>query len=175
MNPAQRDAYLNALGIQQWVPRDWDIDEAVDTPAETVPTSTATATATAPVETEAKAESAGAALAALTESSQPEARQPEAEPSTTEPPPVEPVSQVEPPRFRLLATLLAGQCLVINDTPHTETNGWSQAHNRLLSNILLALDVDPQSMQHTPFNWPMFHNSPIDQGEAVASDAVQSL
>ena len=173
MNQAQRSAYLDALGIQQWVPRDFDghVDEYDAYAGEQQPNTE---------QPPQSADSAGAdaAMAALT---QPKATAevqpvtPDTEQASETKPENTTTANEPPPQFRLMASLVAGQCLVINDIPHTDAHGWSAEHSQLLTNILAALNLDAGSLQHTPFNWPMFHNSAIDQGEAVAGDAVQGF
>jgi len=88
--------------------------------------------------------------------------------------PARPAQQEEAPRFKL-AYLVRGDLLIIDSLPPHQPEGFSRQHKRLLQGITSALGLTAEQELSAPFMlpWPMLASKTLDQGPAEARRAVQ--
>lgn len=87
----------------------------------------------------------------------------------------EPIADQGGHQFRLVSMLYPGHCMVISDFSAETDAHMTSAQHRLLSDMLLVLGVtDPESAKPVFFDWPM-QNQQVDQSTAAALEAMQAF
>ncbi len=199
MNERQRQDYLEAMGIQPWFPRftlpgakpstlcDWDFDDS-PVPAREMPQRSATpqpaSVQPTPVHNPAPVTQPGAV--ARPSGSTPQASAeildvlgfslPEAATEVSAPcDDAEASGQINPVEpFRLAAIDISQDCLAITDLPWSGLNQFTGYHQRLLTNIMRALNLPcDQEWKQGLFCWPMLADgAPVDR--KYAHEAVHA-
>lgn len=195
----QRHQWLEAIGIDSWLPRQplpgaapspdwveafsypeaeaqWQQDVGFDEGGDQSPSSRPSRPAGARIDTAALLDEpkrpAAQALAARS------AAEPTlAEPRTAEPQVHAPVRATKPepaPRFKL-AFLVRGDLLIVDSLPPHQPDGFSRQHRRLLQGITNALGLPAEAELSSPFMlpWPMLAGKTLNQGPDEARKAVQ--
>ncbi|CAM3756226.1 hypothetical protein [Parendozoicomonas haliclonae] len=204
MNERQRQDYLEAMGIQPWFPRfvlpqakpsvdcDWDFEadpvpslqpapvpQAVQaavshTPQPPAQTGGQPTWEVAPVSTGGVTPQASSNI--LSElgfaSEEPEAKSSETEKKTASPEATSDIVTAEP--FRLAVVDINESCLVVSDLPWSGLNQFTGYHQRLLRNIVRALELPAdQEWKEGLFAWPLLTDTaPVDR--AYAREAVMA-
>lgn len=180
-----RQGYLDAMGIQTWFPRkalpnalpprvfEFPQEEAEQKESAT-PASFSGLT-----ETPASPPGEGANMAKSLLGITPEKAKEEVKPP--QPEVKAPAAEEKPAQnsqFRLVTLSPNEHCLVIAEMPHSGLNQFSRFHQRLLNDILLALDL-PADQQQPPamaeFVWPLGNQGLMgymSRDDAAAMDAV---
>ena len=158
MNPIVRQQYLDALGIQTWLPRvalpGAKLPPALDFMLDEKATTIAVDNEVAELEVTA----VGRMEHPLTDNGL-----------------AEPIVGQDSPRFRLVSMLYPGYCMVVSDFSVEMDAHMSSTQHRLLSDMLLVLGVtDPESAKPVFFDWPM-QNQQVDQSKAAALEAMQTF
>ncbi|MEH3022283.1 MAG: energy transducer TonB [Pseudomonas oryzihabitans] len=180
---ARRRAYLQALGLDAWVPRTvlpfaapsrpealW-VEEAAEAPVAARVIRPEPAAKVAPAAAVAEAP---AANRPRIEIPRPAALKPAAtlavEPEPERAPPREPA-----PRFAL-QLLQAGRCLLLLELPTGDTLGARDPAYLLLRDLLRAagLPETPRIISEEPIRWPLLNSGQLDQGPTAAAEFVQS-
>ena len=182
-----RQGYLDAMGIQTWFPRQilpnslppriFDFSEE----EEELLSETTAIRPSSPEDQQSSQTSVLKAKSLLGISEKTTEAKPEPEAAKSEP-----VSeaaakttalQQEASKFRLVSLSVSEDCLVIAEMPHTGLNQFSRFHQRLLSDILRALDlpVKEQAYEFSEFVWPMETAglmAHLSMDDSSAADAV---
>ncbi|MBA4502833.1 uracil-DNA glycosylase family protein [Marinobacterium marinum] len=189
----QRHQWLDAIGIDSWLPRQ-SLPGAAPSPAWvagfTYPEVEPSWQAEAPVEVSEMPAMAGTrsggkridTAALLAQPSASAGRPPETGVSEITRPATQAVAAArrvatarpEPaPRFKL-AYLVRGDLLIIDSLPPHQAEGFSRRHRRLLQGMTNALGMATTAELSTPFMlpWPMLAGKNLDQGPEEARRAV---
>lgn len=177
MNETQRQAYLRAMDIQPYYPRQL-LPAAKPSPAYAF---TAPALSAVPA--------AAAAAPVVQEPSVPSARPTPRRRAAATPvadavaaprsaPPAEPASEPDTLRFRLYYYRISATLAVIDEAPHQQERGAAGAAGSLLQAILQALGVADAPLELVPesFNWPLAEGMTMRNAPAVeAQKALQGF
>ncbi|MRI32198.1 hypothetical protein EOPP23_04200 [Endozoicomonas sp. OPT23] len=163
-----RQNYLDAMGIQAWFPRKilsnslpprvFDFPEEEEASAQLQESSPILS------ETNQVASASGVlhAKSLLGIAEKKTEKETPAKETITEPQPAEKpeplaTNQKTTSKFRLVSLSVNEDCLVIAEMPHTGLNQFSRFHQRLLNDILRALDIPApqQNYEFSEFVWPM--------------------
>lgn len=79
---------------------------------------------------------------------------------------------IKPPSFALTVTSVS-RLMLIDETAPTDIN--PADYLRYLHNILFALGVSGADISTVPFSWPMVSNPNVDQSEAAARQTLQAF
>ncbi len=188
MNELQRQAYLEAMGVEHYFPR-FQLPGALPSARCELPVAAPVAPAVEavveamvpPVEQSVPAvtpaagggaQAAQALLGAAVTALEP--ARPSAPAASAAKPararPVESASAAEIPRFAL--TVARSQCgILIVDDGLTPEQDYAE-YLRLLQNILIAVGAGPQALQLDPFVWPMMKSARVDQSAMAAQQTL---
>ncbi|MDH2433973.1 hypothetical protein QCD60_15510 [Pokkaliibacter sp. MBI-7] len=190
IDESQRQAYLEAMGIESWVPRTvlpgaapscyfaWDWDGSAASMAEGVAPPPAAVPGVAPMEESAPApvmsrESARAELVPATAAPAPVAK-------AVQPAPASPVREralastdtAEVPEFHL-ACMVFSAGVVLTELP-LKMRALGEQHLTLLVNLLTAVSGRRETLgKISYFRWPMIRTRGVDQSAAVAQLTLQ--
>ncbi|WP_067584852.1 hypothetical protein [Endozoicomonas ascidiicola] len=191
-----RQGYLDAMGIQTWYPRVQLLNAQAPRPFDWIQEDVRAlkneaATSTEPVAQHTISPSREPtpdytptrAADILGQFLPPAPEQPATEEkaalTNTTPEPVKSVNTVVS-KFRLIVQPVTDECLVVAEMPHSGLNQFSRFHQRLLDDILRALNVTTdQAPTFREFVWPMADNrgllSRMNQDDHSAADAVRAF
>ena len=175
MNERQRQAYLQAMGVDQYFPR-VELPGALPSSLRETPAllleDEAVAEFDAPVsgsqpkpdlqQIKASMQVVGGNAGAVP------AAQPVNKPKRSEP--VEAASDI--PNFALTIARTESGILILDEGLSAEQD--YTEYLRLLQNILLAVGAGQQAIQLDPFLWPMVQNAQIDQSETAARQTLSA-
>ena len=200
---ALRQGYLEAMGIQTWYPRyqlsnarpprpfDWIQEDAgINTASNNDASRNTTANLDAPSfkqnePTPASEYTPTRAADILGQFLPPspeieEASQADSSPDGSQQTSKEAALSKNTSRFRLIVQPVNDDCLVVAEMPHSGLNQFSRYHQRLLNDILRALQLMPdRAPAFREFVWPMTNNkgllSQMDQDDQAGADAVAAF
>lgn len=186
INERTRQHYLDAMGIQTWFPRQIlpnalpprAFDCLEEEPEENFkPDASSFSSQQESAQVSAGAMGAATAKDLLGISGRVETKQD----SKPAPPVTQPVIPEAPPvavsKFRLITLSANEHCLVVAEMPHSGLNQFSRFHQRLLSDILRAIQLPPESeaLPFSEFVWPLGNiglMEHLSQDDSAAADAV---
>ncbi|MEH6565594.1 MAG: hypothetical protein V7756_09755 [Halopseudomonas sp.] len=174
MQEQARLAYLQAMGITNWMPRQalsgvpprtpYEMPAAVQIKADPVPEAVPRASAAEPVRPQAQAKVSEVVRQLRADTSAP---QPEPTPQSTdteaEPQPLAP--PIEPFYLQLW---LAGPCALLTEAPEPGLESATPAFH-LLQDILRAVGLPPRPRLLTDFRWPLSRNPQLDRSAVAAN------
>jgi len=186
---AQRQQYLDAMGIQVWKLREslpgakpvvevepdsgFKTDSAsfVDLPSQAEPVFVDDSGPSEEASTAAAVVASDEKKSTLTEDPQPQVPL-----EADKPAPVSSAAAEPNPEFRLASIIFPGICMVVTQVPTQGVDPLTSRHLLFLKNVLSAIGtnfVDEPTV--TFFNWPMLRSPGFDQGESAARQASQAF
>jgi len=184
---AQRQQYLNAMGIQVWHLRESlpgakpviEVEPAIgsalaDQPSQAEPALVDDSGRREEISTAPAAVVADETKPTLPANPQP---QPQVSLKSEKPEAVTSTAAVESnPEFRFASVIFPGSCMVVTQVPIQGADPLTSSHLAFLRHALLAVGanlIDEPAV--TFFNWPMLRSPGFDQGESAARQACQAF
>ncbi len=188
-----RQDYLQAMGIQTWFPRcqlpnalpprpfDWITEDAVDWEQAQRQTSNETLTSqrsSEKINTDFSRPRASDILGQAHIDDEPEGIVSVEKTAAKAETPKSLQGLPATSKFRLVVQAVNEDCLVIAEMPHSGLDQFTRFHQRLLNNILLALNITPDQASVTSgeFVWPLAQRrgllAQINQDDLSAAEAV---
>jgi hypothetical protein len=183
MNELQRQAYMEAMGVDSYVPRlvlpaalpsqlcEWPVMEASPASPSPVSASPDTITAETPAPVRAAGNGSAAAMQALLgENAKPSVKK--VAPAASQGLVKANTNKKAVPHFSL-SIISGNNILIVDESLPGHVN--PEDYLLLLHNMLFALGVGKQQLSIDTFNWPVSKNSQVDQSETAARQAIDAF